>query len=90
MELFNKVHLKSTAYAAVLQGHQTVVIHAYHASLLDKVGIDIYLAYIVYYNCKLNSLCVGKDAVEQSCLTAAQITGEQQDRCLVCHNNQKI
>lgn len=85
VQLLHKVHLKGAAYAAVLQCNQAVIIHAYHASLLNKAGIDIYLTYIVYYYCKLYSLAVAQNPVKQGCLTAAQITGEQQDRSFLSH-----
>jgi hypothetical protein len=90
VQLLHKVHLEGAADATVLQGYQTVIIHANYASLLNEAGVDVYLTYIVYYYRELNALAVGQDSVEKGCLTAAQITGEQQDRSLVCHISQKI
>jgi hypothetical protein len=39
VELFYQVHLQRTAYAAVLQSHQTVVLLVHHSTLLDEVGV---------------------------------------------------
>ena len=89
MKLLYKIHLEGAAYAAVLKGNQAVIIHSYHASLLDEAGINIDLAYVIYYYSELDSLAVAQYAVQKGCLTAAQITGEQQDRCFFSHN-QKI
>ena len=85
MQLLHKVHLEGAAYAAVLQGYQAVIIHAYHAALLYEAGIDIDFTYIVYNYRELYALAVGQNPVQKGCLTAAQITGEQQDRSFLSH-----
>ena len=85
VQLLHKVHLEGAAYAAVLQGYQAVIIHAYHAALLYKAGIDIDFTYIVYNYRELYALAVGQNPVQKGCLTAAQITGEQQDRSFLSH-----
>ena len=85
MQLLHKVHLEGAADAAVLQRYQTVIIHAYHAALLYKAGIDIDFTYVVYNYRELYALAVGQNPVQKGCLTAAQITGEQQDRSFLSH-----
>jgi hypothetical protein len=63
VELLHKVHLEGAADATVLQGYQAVIVHAYDASLLDKACVDVYLTYIIYYYCKLDTLAVGQYSV---------------------------
>ena len=85
MQLLYQVHLEGAAYAAVLQCNQAVIIHTDHATLLYKACVDVNLAYVIYYYSKLDTLAVAEDSVQKGCLTAAQITGEQQDRCFFSH-----
>ena len=89
VQLLHKVHLEGAAYATVLQGYQAVIVHTYHTSLLDEAGVYVHLTYIIYYYRKLNAFAVAQDTVEQRCLTAAQVTGEQQDRSFIVHNSKR-
>ena len=63
MQLLYQVHLEGAAYAAVLQCNQAVIIHAHNTSLLYQAGVDVDLTYIIYDNCKLYTLAIGKDPV---------------------------
>jgi len=67
----SQVHLQCTADAAVLQGHQRVILLAYHPTLLDEVGINIHLAYIIHDDRKLYTLLILQDTVQKCCLSAA-------------------
>ncbi len=80
-QLLHQVGLQRAAYATALQGNQVarVVALANYAPLLNQVGIDIYLTYIVNYHGKPDAAAVGKDFVEQGGLSAAQIAREQQN-----------
>ena len=71
VELLHEVHLQRAADAPVRQGHQAVVGLAYHASLLDEVGVDVHLAYVVHDDGEANAFLVIQDAVEQCGLSAA-------------------
>ena len=57
-QLFYEIHLQRTADAAVLQSYERFVLLIYDAAFLNQVSIDIYLAYIVYYNCESDSFLV--------------------------------
>ena len=71
MQLGNQVHLERTADTAVLQRHKRVIVLGYHPALLDKRGIDIHFTDIIDDNGKANTFFVGKNAVQQSGLTAS-------------------
>ena len=63
-ELLDQVHLERAADAPVLQGHQTVVLLVHNAALLDKVGVDVYLAYVIDDHGKPDAALVGQYPVE--------------------------
>ena len=63
--------------------HKAVIVLIDNAALLYQVGINIHLANVVDDNCKLDSFLVCEDTVYQCCLSAAQITGEQQYRYIL-------
>ena len=71
VQLLHKVHLQGTAYTAVLQSHQAVIIHAYHTTLLDEGGVNVDLTYIIYYNREPDTLAVAENPVQKGCLSAA-------------------
>ena len=71
MELLYQIHLERAAYASVLQGHQTVILHTYHASLLDKAGVNVYLTYVIDNDGKLYAFAVAEYPVDQCGLSAA-------------------
>ena len=81
-QLLHQVGLERAADAAVRQGHQVVVVAAvaltYHAALLHQVGVNIHLAQVVDYHGKAIAFLVIEDAVQQRCLSAAEITRQQQ------------
>ena len=84
--LLHKVGLEGAADAAVLQGHQTVVLASDDSSLLNKVRVNVDFSYIIDYYGKPYSFPVGKNVVDKGCLSASEITGQKQDRnCLVFH-----
>ena len=62
-ELLHEVHLQGAANASVLQGHKAVVAFAHNASLLNKVGIDVYLANVVYNHGKAYAFLVSQYTV---------------------------
>ena len=76
VQLGNKVHLEGTAYTAVLQSDKRVVGLRHYSALLVERGIDIHFADIIDNNGKANTFPVGKDAVQQGCFSATQITGD--------------
>ncbi len=79
-ELFYEVHLQGAADATVLKSHQTLVFFAHYAAFLNEVGVNVDLSYIVDNHCKTNAFLVGKNVVDQCCLTTSEITGQKQDR----------
>ena len=80
VELLHEIHLQGAADASVLQGHETVVLLANDSAFLDQGGVHVDFAEVVDYHGELDSLSVGEYAVQQSGLSAAEITGQQQDR----------
>ena len=78
--LFYEVHLQCAADTSVLQCHKAIIFLAYNTTLLNEVGINVNLAYIVYYNRELYSFLVSENMVYQSSLSTAQITGQEQYR----------
>ena len=86
-ELLYEVHLQGAADAAVLEGHKTIVCGTYHASLLYEVGIDVDFAYIVNNHREAYAFTVRENTIDQCGLSAAQITGEQQNRNLFFIHN---
>ncbi len=85
-QLLDKIHLQRAADTSVLQRHQVARILAAHdAAFLYERRIDIDLAYIVDYHSEAYAALVGKDAVEESCLAAAEIARKQQHRYVVFH-----
>ena len=79
LQLLHQVHLQRAADAAVLQGYQRVVLLAHYSTLLYQVGVDVHLADVIDDNCKLNTLLILQDTIQQRGLTTAQITRQQQD-----------
>ena len=77
LELLDEVHLQVAADTAVLQCYQRVVLLVDDAALLYEIGIDVDLAYIVYDNSEFYSLVIVEYAVEQGCLSAAQIACDE-------------
>ena len=77
LELLDEVHLQVAADTAVLQCYQRVVLLVDNAALLYKVGVDVDLADIVYDNSEFDSLVIIEYAVEQGCLSAAQIACDE-------------
>ena len=80
-QLLHKVHLQGATDATVLKRNQAVVAFTHDTTLLNQVGINVDLTYIVDDNGKLDAFLVGKNTVKESCFTAAQITSEQKYRC---------
>ena len=63
-QLFDQIHLQSTADAAVLQCHKVVVLFTHYATFFDEVGIDVDFSYIVDNDGKLNAATVIENSVE--------------------------
>ena len=78
-QLLHQVHLQRATDAAILQSHQRVVLLTHYSTLLYQVGVDVHLADIIDDNCKLNTLLILQDAIQERGLTTAQITRQQQD-----------
>ena len=68
--LVDKVGFERAADAAVAQGHQAVVFLVHNAALLNQRRIDVYLANVVYNHSNFQTLVVGQNLIQQSCLTA--------------------
>ena len=83
VELLHQVHLERATDASVLKGDQAVVLTPNDATLLDEVGIDVDLAYVVDYHGETDAATVREDSVEEGCLAATQVTREQQHRNVV-------
>ena len=62
-QLFDQIHLERAADAAVLQGHEAVVLLAHDAAFFDKVGVDVDFADIVDDNSKFNAFFVAEYSV---------------------------
>ena len=77
-ELLHQVHLERTADTAVLQRHEAVVTLAHHTVFLYEVGVNVHFADVVYDDGELYTLAVGKYPVDESRLSASEISGEQQ------------
>ena len=63
-ELLHEVHLQRAADAAVLQGHQAVVLLVDDASLLNECCVDVHLADVVDNHGKLDAFLVCQDAIQ--------------------------
>ena len=90
VDLLHEVHLQSTAYAAILQGHEAVVLLSYHTTLLNKGGIDVDFANVVDNYGKLDAFFVSEDMVDECSLSTAEITGQEQYRNLFVFHFKKI
>ncbi len=90
VDLLDQVHLQRTADAAVLQGHEALVLLAHDTAFLYQVGIDVYLAYVVDDDGKLDSSLVCENTVDQRCLSAAQIACDEQDWCFFLVHDENV
>ena len=79
-QLLDQVVFQRTADAAVLQGDQALVLLAHDAALLDQVRIDVHFADIIHDHREADALAVVQDSIDQGGFSAAEITGQQQDR----------
>ena len=84
VQLLDKVHLESAADAAVLQGHERVILLAHDASLLYQGCVDVHRAQVVDDHGELDAFGVGENAVNEGCLTAAEVARQQQDGSCFC------
>ena len=80
VELLHEIHLKGAADASVLEGDEAVVLLPYDSALLDQGGVHVDFAEVIDDHGELDTFSVGEYAVQQSGLSAAEITGQQQDR----------
>ena len=87
VQLLHKIHFQCAADTTILQSHKAVVFLPHYPIFLYKGGIDIYLAYIVHNDGKLDTAFIGQNSVEQRGLSTAQITCQQKDRCFHFHLN---
>ena len=78
----HEVHLQRAADTAVLQSDERIVGAAHYASLFDQGGVDVHFADIVHYHGELDPFLIGEDAVQQRCLAAPEVTGDEKDRNL--------
>ena len=86
LQLLHEIHFKCAADASVLQCHEAVVFLVYDTPLLYKVRINVHFADIIHDDGEFYAALIGENAVEKRCLSAAQITGEQQYRYIfACH-----
>ena len=81
VQLLDKVHLESAADASVLQCHQTLVFLPHDSALLDEARIDVNLSQVIDNDGKFYVLLISENMVYKRCLSAAQITREQQYGC---------
>ena len=72
--LLDKVGFESTADTAVLERNEVIILFLNDSALLNQLGVDVHLAYIVDDNGNLVALLVGEDVVEQSCLACSEVT----------------
>ena len=79
-QLLHEIHLQRATDAAVLQGHKTVILLSYYATLFYQVGINVHLTDIIDNHRKLNAAAIVQDTVEECGLAAAQVAREQQHR----------
>ena len=80
VELLHEVHLQRAADAAVLQCDEAVVFLAHDPAFLYQGGVDVDFAEVIDDHGELDSFSVGEYAVQQSGLSAAEVTCQQQDR----------
>ena len=78
--MLDEVGLERAADAAVLQGNQAVVFLAYHTTFGNQVGVDVDFTQIVDNHGEADAAPVVEDAVDQGGFTAAEVTGQQEDR----------
>ncbi len=64
VELLNEVHFEGTAYATVLECHEAFVLFIDDSPLLDKFGIDIDFAYIIYDYGETYTPVIGKYVID--------------------------
>ena len=78
-QLLYKIHLQGAADAAVLQGYKAFFLLSYHTTFLNEVGIDVHFANIIHDDGELYTFSVIQYSIKECCLSAAQITREQQN-----------
>ena len=86
-ELLYEIHLQCAADASVLKSHEIVVLLSHNATLLDECGVDVHFADVIDDDGELDALLIGKYTVEECCLSASKISGEQKHRCCVIIHN---
>lgn len=87
-KLFNKICLERAADAPVLERHKVAgtVRRTDHSPFLYECGIYVDLADVIHYYGESYAATVGKDAVEQRCLSTPEIAGKQQYRYFICNH----
>lgn len=59
LDLLYQIHLERTAYTAVRQCHQAVVLAVHNTSALDKTRVDIHFTYVIDDHGKLYATFIG-------------------------------